>query len=103
PGSIGPVGLGIDVIVDRDAAVLADFVCGANEEGFHLTGANWGRDAQVTRVADLRNVVEGDASPDGKGRLVLKRGIEVGHIFQLGNKYSKAMNAAVLDENGRMS
>ncbi|MGA0805589.1 MAG: proline--tRNA ligase [Pseudohongiellaceae bacterium] len=103
PGSIGPTGLGITVIVDRDAAVLADFVCGANEEGFHLTGVNWGRDAQHGPVADLRNVVEGDASPDGSGKLIIKRGIEVGHIFQLGNKYSKAMNAAVLDENGRMS
>jgi prolyl-tRNA synthetase len=103
PGSIGPAGLSIEVIVDRDAAVLADFVCGANDDGYHLTGANWGRDANPTRVADLRNVVEGDPSPDGKGHLVIKRGIEVGHIFQLGNKYSKAMNAAVLDETGRMS
>jgi prolyl-tRNA synthetase len=103
PGSIGPIGLGIEVIVDRDAAALSDFICGANEDGFHLRGVNWGRDAQYSRVADLRNVIEGDASPDGKGRLVIKRGIEVGHIFQLGNKYSKAMNAAVLDENGRMS
>lgn len=101
PGSIGPVGLPVEVIVDRDAAVLSDFVCGANEDGFHLTGVNWGRDAAHGRVADLRNVVDGDASPDGKGRLSIKRGIEVGHIFQLGNKYSKAMNAAVLDENGR--
>jgi prolyl-tRNA synthetase len=103
PGSIGPVGLGIEVIVDRDAAVLADFVCGANNDGFHLTGVNWNRDAHYARVADLRNVSEGDPSPDGKGSLVIKRGIEVGHIFQLGNKYSKAMNAAVLDETGRMS
>jgi prolyl-tRNA synthetase len=103
PGSIGPLGLGIKVVVDRDAAVLADFVCGANEDGFHLTGVNWQRDAQYTQVADLRNVVEGDPSPDGQGSLVIKRGIEVGHIFQLGNKYSKAMNAAVLDETGRMS
>src|SRR5690606_21593162 len=78
PGSIGPVGLDIEVIVDRDAAVLADFVCGANEDGFHLTCANWGRDARTGSVADLRNVVEGDPSPDGKGRLSIRRGIEVG-------------------------
>ncbi len=103
PGSIGPVNLNIPVIVDRDAAVLADFVCGANRNGEHLTGVNWGRDAQITRVEDLRNVVEGDPSPDGKGKLSIKRGIEVGHIFQLGRKYSSAMNASVLDENGRNS
>ena len=103
PGSIGPVGLEIPVIVDRDAAVLADFVCGANEDGFHLTGVNWARDLPLVRIEDLRNVVEGDASPDGEGSLYIKRGIEVGHIFQLGNKYSKAMNATVLDENGRSS
>ncbi len=103
PGSIGPAGLSIPVIVDRDAAVLADFVCGANRNGEHLTGVNWGRDAQISRVEDLRNVVEGDPSPDGKGTLSIKRGIEVGHIFQLGRKYSAAMNAAVLDENGRNS
>ncbi|HTR01224.1 MAG TPA: proline--tRNA ligase [Candidatus Acidoferrum sp.] len=103
PGSLGPVGLAIPVIVDRNAAVLSDFVCGANRNGEHLTGVNWGRDAQITRVEDLRNVVEGDPSPDGKGKLSIKRGIEVGHIFQLGRKYSKAMNAAVLDENGRAS
>jgi prolyl-tRNA synthetase len=103
PGSIGPMDLGIEVIVDRDAAILADFVCGANDDGYHLTGVNWSRDAQHARIADLRNVMEGDPSPDGKGSLVIKRGIEVGHIFQLGNKYSKAMNAAVLDETGRMS
>jgi prolyl-tRNA synthetase len=102
-GSIGPAGLKIPVIADRDAAVLADFVCGANEDGFHLRGVNWQRDCNYTRVEDLRNVVEGDPSPDGKGRLQIRRGIEVGHIFQLGNKYSKAMNAAVLDENGRSS
>ncbi len=103
PGSIGPANLTIAVIVDRDAAVLSDFVCGANRNGEHLTGVNWGRDAQITRVEDLRNVVEGDVSPDGKGTLSIKRGIEVGHIFQLGRKYSSAMNAAVLDENGRLS
>lgn len=103
PGSLGPVGISIELIVDRDAAVLSDFVCGANVDGFHLTGVNWGRDVTISRIADLRNVVEGDASPDGKGTLSIKRGIEVGHIFQLGNKYSKAMNAVVLDETGRNS
>ncbi len=101
PGSIGPVNNALRIIVDRDAAVLADFVCGANQDGQHFTGANWGRDAQIDQVADLRNVVEGDASPDGKGTLSIKRGIEVGHIFQLGSKYSAAMNATVLDENGK--
>ncbi|MES2603528.1 MAG: proline--tRNA ligase [Pseudomonadota bacterium] len=103
PGSIGPVGLRIPVIVDRDAAVLSDFVCGANRNGEHLSGVNWERDAQITRVEDLRNVVEGDPSPDGNGTLSIKRGIEVGHIFQLGRKYSTAMNAVVLDDTGRNS
>ena len=101
PGSIGPLGIGIPVIVDRDAAQLADFVCGANEDGKHLTGVNWGRDLPEPHVADIRNVVEGDPSPDGKGVLTIKRGIEVGHIFQLGDKYSEAMKATVLDENGK--
>jgi prolyl-tRNA synthetase len=101
PGSIGPIGLKIPVLVDRDAAQLADFVCGANSDGFHLAGVNWGRDCSATRIEDLRNVVEGDTSPDGKGKLQIRRGIEVGHIFQLGTKYSKAMNVLVLDENGR--
>lgn len=101
PGSVGPVGLNIPVIVDRSAAVMANFVCGANEDGQHLSGVNWERDAQITAIADLRNVVEGDASPCGKGTLSIKRGIEVGHIFQLGNKYSGALNAKVLDENGK--
>ncbi len=100
-GSIGPVGLTIPVIVDHSAAHLADFVCGANKDGFHLTGVNWARDAQLTLVADIRNVVTGDASPCGKGTLEIKRGIEVGHIFQLGTKYSEAMKAKVLDENGK--
>lgn len=100
-GSIGPVKLNLPVIVDRSAAHLADFVCGANREGFHLTGVNWERDAALERVEDLRNVVEGDPSPDGKGFLEIRRGIEVGHIFKLGNKYSTAMNATVLDENGK--
>src|SRR4051812_11296140 len=100
-GSIGPVGLNIPVIVDHSAAHLADFVCGANKDGFHLTGVNWGRDANATLVADIRNVVAGDPSPDGKGTLEIKRGIEVGHIFQLGTKYSEALKARVLDENGK--
>jgi prolyl-tRNA synthetase len=101
PGSLGPVGLRIPVIVDRSAAHLADFVSGANEDGFHLTGVNWERDVPLGRIEDLRNVVEGDPSPDGKGTLQIKRGIEVGHIFQLGTKYSAALNAKVLNEEGR--
>jgi len=100
-GSIGPVGLKISVIVDHSAAHAADFVCGANKDGFHLTGVNWTRDAQPTQVADIRNVVAGDPSPCGKGTLEIKRGIEVGHIFQLGTKYSEALKARVLDENGK--
>ena len=100
-GSIGPVGFAGRIIVDRSVAHLADFVCGANETGFHLTGANWDRDITAYEVADLRNVVEGDPSPCGQGKLLLKRGIEVGHIFQLGTKYSQAMNAAVQGEDGR--
>lgn len=101
PGSIGPIGLDIEVIVDRSAAVLGDFVCGANEDSMHLTGVNWDRDCALPRIEDIRNVLEGDLSPDGKGTLEIKRGIEVGHIFKLGNKYSAAMNASVLDENGK--
>ncbi len=103
PGFIGPVGLpqSIPVIVDRDAALLADFVCGANADGKHLGGANWERDARITRIADLRKVVEGDASPDGKGTLGIARGIEVGHVFQLGEKYAKALGATVLDDQGK--
>ena len=89
------------MIVDREAAHIADFVCGANKEGFHLTGVNWERDAELARIEDLRDVVEGDPSPDGEGTLEIRRGIEVGHIFKLGNKYSSAMNATVLDENGK--
>lgn len=100
-GSLGPVGLDVPVIVDRSAAHLADFICGANKDGFHLKSVNWGRDCPLSRVEDLRNVVEGDPSPDGKGKLLIKRGIEVGHIFQLGTKYSEAMNANILDENGK--
>jgi len=100
-GSIGPVGLSVPVVVDRSAAVLADFVCGANKTGFHLTGVNFDRDIPAYEVADLRNVVEGDPSPCGKGKLVIKRGIEVGHIFQLGDKYAAAMKAGVLNEEGK--
>ncbi len=100
-GSLGPVGLSIPVIVDRAAAQLADFVCGANKDGYHLTGVNWERDLPLGQVEDIRNVVVGDPSPDGRGVLEIKRGIEVGHIFQLGTKYSEAMNATVLDENGK--
>lgn len=100
-GSIGPVGLTIDVIVDRSAAHLADFVCGANKNDMHFTGVNWDRDAQNYRVEDLRNVVEGDPSPCGEGNIVIKRGIEVGHIFQLGEKYAQEMNCGVLTEAGK--
>ena len=102
PGSVGPVGLSIPVIADRAVSVMSDFVCGANEDGMHLTGANFGRDLPEPRVADLRNVQPGDASPDGKGTLELCRGIEVGHVFQLGNKYSSAMNATYLDQQGKV-
>jgi prolyl-tRNA synthetase len=106
PGSIGPVGLKIAVIADESAARLADFVCGANVNGKHLVNVNWGRDAAEPAVADLRKVVDGDPCPDsGKGRcdgtLTIRRGIEVGHIFQLGTKYSEAMQATVLDEAGK--
>ncbi|MBK9132185.1 MAG: proline--tRNA ligase [Gammaproteobacteria bacterium] len=100
-GSLGPVGLKAPVIVDRAAAQAADFACGANRDGFHLTGVNWGRDLPEPRTADLRNVVDGDPSPDGRGTLAIRRGIEVGHIFQLGQKYSTAMQADCLDEQGR--
>jgi prolyl-tRNA synthetase len=99
-GYIGPVGVKVKVIADRAAAALSDFVCGANEEGFHLTGVNWGRDLPEPRVADIRNVVAGDPSPDGRGRLEIARGIEVGHIFQLRTKYSEAMKATFLGEDG---
>ncbi len=100
-GSIGPRDIAAPVIADRAAAQLADFVCGANEDGKHLTGVNWGRDLPEPEVADLRNVVEGDPSPDGRGTLSIKRGVEVGHIFQLGTKYAEALDATVLDEAGR--
>ena len=100
PGYIGPVGVsGFEIIADRSVAAMADFVCGANDAGYHLTGVNWGRDLpEPALVADIRNVVAGDPSPDGKGTLELCRGIEVGHIFQLRTKYSEAMKAVFLDE-----
>jgi prolyl-tRNA synthetase len=103
PGSLGPVGLSLRLIVDHAAAHTADFVCGANKDGKHLRGVNWGRDLPEPETADLRNVVEGDPSPDGKGTLSILRGIEVGHIFQLGRKYTEALKASVLDENGKSS
>ena len=101
PGFIGPVGLGFPLYADHSALALADFACGANELDAHLTGVNWGRDLPEPRAADLRNVVEGDPSPSGKGCLRIARGIEVGHIFQLGCKYSEALGATVLDEQGK--
>jgi len=100
-GSLGPVGLSIRIVADRSAAVAANFVCGANKDGYHLTGVNFDRDIATYEVADLRNVVEGDPSPCGKGHLVIKRGIEVGHIFQLGERYAAAMKAGVLNEEGK--
>jgi prolyl-tRNA synthetase len=100
-GYLGPVGLkDVRIIADRTVAAMTDFVCGANEEGFHLTGVNFGRDLAQPQVADIRNVVAGDPSPDGKGRLEILRGIEVGHIFQLRTKYSEALKATFLDEKG---
>jgi len=104
PGYIGPVGAGpgIRIVADRSVAAMGNFVCGANEEGFHLAGANFGRDlAEPAVVADIRNVVAGDPSPDGKGRLEIARGIEVGHIFQLRTKYSEALKSTYLDEGGK--
>lgn len=103
PGYLGPVGtkLPVTVVADRTVANMADFVCGANEEDFHHIGVNWGRDLPEPIVADLRNVVEGDPSPDGKGVLAIERGIEVGHVFQLGTAYSQAMGATFLDDGGR--
>ena len=100
-GSIGPVGLSIPCYVDRSAALSANFVCGANKDDVHLTSVNWERDLPLAEVVDLRNVQEGDISPDGEGTIEIKRGIEVGHIFKLGTKYSQAMNASVLNENGK--
>jgi prolyl-tRNA synthetase len=104
PGYLGPINTRqpVTVVADRTVANMADFVCGANDAGFHFTGANWGRDmAEPALVADLRNVIEGDASPDGKGVLAIERGIEVGHVFQLGTSYSESMKATFLDENGK--
>ncbi|SMF96910.1 prolyl-tRNA synthetase [Methylomagnum ishizawai] len=100
PGSLGPIGLSIPVFADRSAAHLVNFVCGANQDGKHYTGTNWDRDAALPPVADLRLVAEGDPSPDGAGRLRIARGIEVGHIFQLGTRYSEALQATVLNEKG---
>jgi prolyl-tRNA synthetase len=100
-GSLGPVGLSIRIVADRSAAVVANFVCGANKDGYHLSGVNFDRDIAQYEVADLRNVVEGDPSPCGNGSLVIKRGIEVGHIFQLGDRYAAAMKAGVLNEEGK--
>jgi prolyl-tRNA synthetase len=104
PGYLGPIGLAkpVKLVVDREVAVMSDWVCGANVPDFHLTGVNWGRDLpEAPIVADLRNVVAGDASPDGQGVLAIERGIEVGHVFYLGTKYSAAMNASFLDQNGK--
>lgn len=104
PGYLGPVQTvkPVQVVADREVAVMADWVCGANDKDFHLTGVNWGRDLpEPALVADLRNVVEGDPAPDGQGTLAIERGIEIGHIFYLGTKYSAAMNATFLDENGK--
>ena len=103
PGSLGPVGISkdIEVVADKTVACMSDFVVGANKDGFHLRGVNWGRDLPEPLIADLRNVVEGDESPDGKGKLKMQRGIEVGHVFFLGDKYSAAMNTTYLDENGK--
>ena len=103
PGYLGAIGTAkpVKVVADRSVAIMSDFVCGANEEGFHYTGANWGRDLPEPMVADIRNVVAGDPSPDGKGMLEIQRGIEVGHVFQLGTRYSADMKATYLDEKGQ--
>ena len=104
PGYLGPIGLlkPVRVIADPEVAVMANWICGANAEDFHMTGVNWGRDLpEPDAVVDIRNVVEGDLSPDGKGTLKIERGIEVGHVFYLGTKYSHAMNASFLDETGK--
>ena len=101
PGSLGPVALSIPCVADFSVASVSDFAAGANRDGKHWFGINWGRDAEVPQQADIRNVVEGDPSPDGKGQIRLARGIEVGHIFQLGTKYSESMNAVVLGEDGK--
>lgn len=101
PGFIGPVGFDGIVIADREVGLLADFVCGANEDGYHLTGVNFGTDCKEPVIADIRNVQAGDTTPDGKGKIKLCRGIEVGHVFQLRTKYSEAMNVTYLDQNGK--
>ena len=104
PGYLGPIGLKkpLKIVADRDVAVMADWICGANEADFHITGVNWARDLpEPDLVADIRNVVAGDASPDGQGVLAIERGIEVGHVFYLGTKYSQAMGATFLDVNGK--
>ncbi|OUS29276.1 proline--tRNA ligase [Gammaproteobacteria bacterium 45_16_T64] len=101
PGSLGPVGLTIPTLADLSTIYMSDFVCGANKDGVHLTGVNWQRDCEFTEQFDLRDVVEGDPSPCGSGQLEIKRGIEVGHIFQLGTKYSAALKASVCDESGK--
>ena len=104
PGYLGPIGLlkPVHIVADREVAVMADWICGANAVDFHMTGVNWGRDLpEPALVADLRNVVAGDRSPDGQGELAIERGIEVGHVFYLGTKYSKAMNATFLGEDGK--
>jgi prolyl-tRNA synthetase len=102
PGSIGPMGLTMTIIADRSTTLMADFICGANQDGKHYSGVNWERDLPLpAQIADLRMVVEGDASPDGQGQITIARGIEVGHIFQLGDKYSAAMNAAIINEAGK--
>ncbi len=104
PGYLGPIGLkqSVRIVADREVAVMADWICGANEEDYHITGVNWGRDLpEPDAVADLRNVVAGDPSPDGKGQLAIERGIEVGHVFYLGTKYSRAMDATFLGEDGK--
>jgi len=101
PGSLGPVGLTIPCVIDRSVAVMSDFTAGANQDGKHYFGVNWDRDTELPEQADLRNVVEGDPNPEGEGTIQLARGIEVGHIFQLGTKYSKSMNAVVLGEDGK--
>ncbi|OAI10014.1 proline--tRNA ligase [Methylomonas lenta] len=102
PGSIGPIGLKMPIIADRSSTLMADFICGANQDGKHYSGTNWLRDLPLPeQIADLRMVIEGDPSPDGNGQITIARGIEVGHIFQLGNKYSEAMNAAIINEAGK--
>jgi prolyl-tRNA synthetase len=104
PGYLGPLNMAqpVKVVADREVAAMHDWICGANAEDFHMTGVNWGRDLpEPAVVADIRNVLEGDASPDGKGMLQIERGIEIGHVFYLGTKYSKAMNATFLDMDGK--